>query len=242
MLSNYNSPAETLIYRRDERLFNDVILSIIAGTAYLGLLLIFWINYYFPFKGSMWFVSITCIGIAAYFFLKAWKNYRAVKVMNVGIKSERDVGHFLQQTIAPLGYRVLNSLSRNHHDIDHVIVGPTGVYCIETKNLQWMLDNPVEFDGKEITINGKGLPHKDPIKQAKSAALEVSQFLQAHEIQQFITPVVLLPGRIIHGIQTQQIIVGNMKIFEEYICGAKPILSAKQVKLFADVLSHANQH
>jgi|GEM_PF-3206943 len=242
MLSNYNSPAETLIYRRDERLFNDVILSIIAGSLFLGLLLIFWVNYYFPFKGSMIFASVTCISIATYLFSKAWKNYRAVKLMNVGIKSERDVGHFLQQNIAPLGYRVLNSLNRNNHDIDHIIVGPTGVYCIETKNLQWMIENPVEFDGNLITVNGKELPRKDPIKQSKSAAAEVSAFLQAYDIQLFVTPVVLLPGRIIHGIQSNQIIVGNMKIFEEYIHSAEPILSAKQVKLFADVLSHLNQH
>jgi len=157
--------------------------------------------------------------------------------MNLGISAEKDVGNFLQQTISPLGYRILNSLNSNNHDIDHVIVGPSGVYCIETKNLQWMKGKVVSFDGNKIYVNGKVLPKKDPIKQAKDCAMEIHTYLRAKNIDQFVIPVVIMPGRVIDSLLTTNSIVTNMNTFELYIKNSTKKLSQKQIKYFADLIA-----
>ncbi len=62
------------------------------------------------------------------------------------------VGYILESL--PVGYGVIHGLKPKPHygDIDHVVVGPTGVYAIDTKNWRGV----VTADGKgELLVNGK---------------------------------------------------------------------------------------
>jgi len=236
MLSKYHSPAETLIHRRDKILDENVLNSIFSIVGFFIALLALWLNYLIPFKGNMTFATLVFVGLISIFALKIVREMDKVKRMNTGISAEKDVGNFLQQSIAPLGYRVLNSLNRNSHDIDHVLVGVSGVYAIETKNLQWLAGKTVTFDGQTILVDGRKLPKTDPVKQAKSAAKEVSIFLHSKGIDSYVIPVVLLPKRVVNSVINENIIVTNLKNFEAYIANAHSKLSKKQVNYFADLI------
>lgn len=236
MLSKYHSPAETLVRRRDKILDEDILKSFFYIIGIFIALMALWLNYLVPFKGSMSFATLVFVGLISFFANKIMRDMNKVKRMNTGIEAEKGVGNFLQQSIAPLGYRVLNSLNRNSHDIDHVLVGASGIYAIETKNLQWMEGKTVTFDGQTILVNGIRLPNVDPVKQAKSAAREVSMFLQSKGIDSYVIPVVLLPKRIVSSVITEKMIVTNLKNFEAYITSSHSKLSKRQVKYFADLI------
>jgi hypothetical protein len=51
----------------------------------------------------------------------------------LALTGERAVGQFLEEKLRPLGYHILNDLPGDGFNLDHVIIGPTGIYCVETK-------------------------------------------------------------------------------------------------------------
>jgi hypothetical protein len=50
-----------------------------------------------------------------------------------GASGESQVSQALKE-LEPLGYTVINDVNKGHGNVDHVVVGPTGVFAIETKN------------------------------------------------------------------------------------------------------------
>lgn len=220
MLRNYNAPAETLTRRRDEKLYMDVFYTGLTGLVFLLMLTVHWTYYLFPRTESITFATVLYVAIASMYFLKAYRNYKKVKRMTIGITAERDAGHFLEQEL-PKGYRVINSINKGLYDIDHVIIGPSGVYCIETKN--------TTYQDKHLT-------------QARGNALQVSGHLKiSNNIDHFVTPVVLLPRRHVESVFMQDGIVCNLTQFKNYLeSKTESVLSDKQIKLFRDVISLMN--
>jgi hypothetical protein len=73
--------------------------------------------------------------------------------MRKGAAGEKSVAHTLGKL--PDEFRVVNDVSTPTGNLDHVVIGPTGVFVIETKDWRGI----VGADGKgELTRNGKSLP------------------------------------------------------------------------------------
>jgi hypothetical protein len=69
-----------------------------------------------------------------------------------GAAGEKSVAHTLSKF--PDGFRVVNDVPTPFGNLDHVVIGPTGVFAIETKNWRGIIG----ADGKgELTWNGKPL-------------------------------------------------------------------------------------
>jgi hypothetical protein len=71
--------------------------------------------------------------------------------MLLGSRGERAVGHLLQVQLAPLGYRIVHGIQCDGYDIDHVLVGPGGVYALETKTVSKRGNDRVFYDGERVT-------------------------------------------------------------------------------------------
>ncbi|WP_414664104.1 nuclease-related domain-containing protein [Horticoccus sp. 23ND18S-11] len=83
--------------------------------------------------------------------LRAYWNYQ------LGFKGERLVGEQLNQLLAH-GFHVFHDLPFAGYNIDHVVVGPSGVYVIETKTRRkWKTkatvhpSHKVRYDGSSLT-------------------------------------------------------------------------------------------
>lgn len=68
-----------------------------------------------------------------------------------GLQGERRVGRELGR-LAAVGWRVLHGIEKgNGGDIDHLLIGPGGVFCINTKNHQgasvWVGDSMAKING-----------------------------------------------------------------------------------------------
>ncbi|MGW6407266.1 nuclease-related domain-containing protein [Streptomyces vinaceus] len=68
-----------------------------------------------------------------------------------GLEGERRVGRELER-LSPLGWRVLHGIEKgNGGDIDHLLIGPGGVFSINTKNHQgssvWIGDSMAKVNG-----------------------------------------------------------------------------------------------
>jgi hypothetical protein len=103
--------------------------------------------------------------------LLAWGDRRLGNYLK-GAKGEEWVAHEL--AFLPRDYSVFNGLrfGGGKQNFDHVIVGPSGVFVVETKN--WK--GSVEFREGKLYAGGKE-PSRPPLRQVKDATAELVAFL-----------------------------------------------------------------
>jgi hypothetical protein len=90
----------------------------------------------------------------------------------------------------PDDFVVVNDVSKRFGNIDHVVIGPTGVFVLDTKN--WVGTVKADDDG-ELLLNGKVLP-KPPIKSLLSAVMDFQSKIKAlTEQDQFIRGIMVFP-------------------------------------------------
>jgi len=110
------------------------------------------------------------VAVAAAILL-AWGDRRLGNFLK-GAKGEEWVAHEL--AFLSSEYTVFNGLrfGGGKQNFDHIVVGPVGVFVVETKN--WK--GSVEFHDGKLYAGGKE-PSRPPLKQVKAATAELVAFL-----------------------------------------------------------------
>ena len=123
------------------------------------------------------------------FFLKNYINYKK------GLKAE----NLVEQTLQNLSddYSSINDikLPDSHGNIDHVVLGPNGIFVIETKNYSGqIICNGDEWirhyeGGMKISMKGRPYWQEDrdydlgsPSKQVKRGAVKIKQIIESSKI------------------------------------------------------------
>ena len=174
----------------DDRWVDRVMLPLLV-TSLLGVLAVMeWLD--LAFKHSPWIWTV--LFVASAFFTAS--RYRSMTIelrqRHQGIQGERIVGQLLEN-MRSLGCRIYHDISEEKYNIDHVIIGPHGVFSIETKTPSMPSKGrpTVDFDGETVTVDGYK-PDRDPVDQAKAAAYRVREILrQMTGEETHVTPVLL---------------------------------------------------
>ncbi len=97
-----------------------------------------------------------------------------LETVTLGYRAECAVARGLKRLLRarPFFYLV-NSVPLHRGDIDHIVVGPTGVFIIETKGYR----GTVQLTETGLTVNGY-YPDRDPLKQTRRAAAYVRSCLR----------------------------------------------------------------
>jgi hypothetical protein len=105
---------------------------------------------------------------AFYFYLRRYRIYSG------GLRGEKQVAKLLSASLSN-DYYLINDLylSDGGGDIDHVVLGPGGVFVLETKN--WSGD--VTCHGDEWQRPGK--PPSSPSRQVKRNAAKITQIIDS---------------------------------------------------------------
>jgi hypothetical protein len=117
-----------------------------------------------------------------------------IKNLRQGRDGERYVGQMLEQ-LREKGYRVFHDISGEGFNIDHAIMGPAGVFTIETKaRSKPPTGRPtIVYDGNTIRIE-KGFPFDEPLKQARAQAWWLTNLLNDGRGRVFrVRPIVVFP-------------------------------------------------
>jgi hypothetical protein len=116
--------------------------------------------------------------------------------------------------LASKGYRVLHDLDTGHGNVDHVVIGPSGAYAIETK----------EWEGRFYQRGGRlffsGRDASEVLHQATRGAMEVGRRLKLAGIDTWVEAVV---------VSTRAVVVGGR--FELH---PVTVLSADRLVAFVD--------
>jgi hypothetical protein len=119
--------------------------------------------------------------------------FRRVQLQRLGLDGEMATGEELNQLMLD-GYRVYHDIPGANYNVDHVVVGPNGVFAIETKT------HSKPASGHEARFDGRVIHYPDrkdfkAVEQAQLNAKTLAEHL-SHSIGRAIRvhPVVVLPG------------------------------------------------
>jgi hypothetical protein len=129
---------------------------------------------------------------AAWSWKKAWPMIRRIKLARDG---ERSVGQGLEE-LRDAGYSVYHDILGDSFNVDHLLVGPAGVFTIETKTWKKPHGMRAEIlvDGDSLTFNGKA-PIRDPVSQARAQASWIADVLRRSTGTEYpVISVVVFPG------------------------------------------------
>lgn len=170
---------------------------------------------------GQWLLLIVFGALAAFFTIVAWNKWLKLRRLKLGLLGEQAVGEQLQ-LLAPNGYRIFHDLpSDQKWNIDHVIVGPAGVFAIETKcftkqpTISGKPDYQAEFDGTKISLPTRK-DFKTP-EQAKRNAKWLAEMLSKAVGEPVnVKPIVALPGWYVLPLEQQwdvRVLSGKMVPF-----------------------------
>jgi hypothetical protein len=143
------------------------------------------------------FVAVwTVIALIAsiYSVIKIFQLAFKLRNIKLGYEGERFIGEFLEG-LSKDGHEVIHDIFDGEGNIDHVIIGPKGIYTVETKTRMKPKRGEISIihNGNGISINGSPFDEK-PIIQAKTQAKWLHSFIKDElEMEVYVQPVVVFP-------------------------------------------------
>jgi len=144
------------------------------------------------------FSAIIIIAIVIYFLRKIILNRKDLAALQLGLDGEIATAQLLD----PLkrdGFYIYHDFQAKGFNIDHILVGPSGVFAVEAKARSKpdrgdnTVDSKVIFDGKHLIFPS----HKEskPIEQTRRQAKWLSKWLSSAVGEQVIvSPLLVVPG------------------------------------------------
>jgi hypothetical protein len=164
---------------------------------------------------------------------------RKVVQLNRGERGELRVAEVLDD-LRSSGYRAFHDLVQEGFNIDHVVVGPAGVFAIETK---------FRSGSGEITFrNGEGLfvggfpDERDCLKQARGNAREMNQLIkETCQLDIWVKPVVVFVDdwKVKDDWRNTDARVFTTDTLGRHIVNQQPRLTGKEIELIASHLKRS---
>jgi hypothetical protein len=118
-----------------------------------------------------------------------------LKALRLGLEGEKAVGQFLER-LREQGFHVFHDVVGVGFNVDRVLVGPAGIFTIETKTWSKPTTGNAQltFDGESIRA-GAMAPDRNPLIQARSQTNWLKSLLLESAGKKFeVRPVIVFPG------------------------------------------------
>jgi hypothetical protein len=236
------SPGESLLEKLDETLHEKAfpyILLISFSPIWIAYEWLRYLNIYTPHPAVLTFVAVLfCV-----FSVLKLRGYRnEIRTLRRGYEAEKSVGQYLEQ-FRMQGYQIFHDIpgesGGKKFNLDHVIIGPKGIFTIETKYARKPEkgETRIQYDGQQILING-AKPDRDPVVQAKAQTHWLYDRLkQSTGKSFFVKPVVVYPGWFVPDLFDADVWVINPDRLSTFVEAHNIRLSDADIHLAKDHLS-----
>jgi hypothetical protein len=232
-------PGESLQDAAYDLVFQSFIASGSVAITVAGVAAYSWVMRWANIAVSPWLWTYGAVFMGA---LATWQYFRArprLEALRLGIRGEREVGRMLEET-RKLGYVVFHDLPGDGFNVDHALVGPGGVFAIETKTISKPRGRKaeVDYDGQRVLVDGH-TPDRDPVAQAQGGAAHVREVLKRMTDRQVaVRPVVLFPSWMVNRRPgAWDVWVLNPKELFGYLRNEPTRLSREDIALYVDRLT-----
>jgi len=169
---------------------------LLLGVTYLCMPIIQRINYEFPF----WLGVVLCIVCICFAVRKFFNIRHEVRTWQLGENGEQYVGQTLEKDIRPLGYDVFHDIvikkGKRQYNLDHVLIGPNGVYVVETKAWRKPEKGSPEIEYKDGHLYKMGQEIKDDIVRETISLAKAANtlFFELTGRAYYVKPILVVAG------------------------------------------------
>lgn len=182
-----------------------------------------------------WLVLVAIVWIVgmSYVAREVLRTIPRVRNLRLGWEGELAAAEELNRLMRD-GYHVFHDVPGEGFNIDHVVVGPSGVFAIETKartkrRREGEKDHVVKYNGRELLF--AGIPDTKSLDQAKRQAAWLSKWLRGNLGEPVeVVPAVTIPGWYVELTARGDVVVFQPKLARQAIIQsrrASPLDSAK---------------
>jgi Nuclease-related domain len=231
------SPGETLRLQIEE--LDDKLLPWLSVVAFAPIIMVSSYTLTHKNLGSDLTQLVTDIGIGGLMTMIAiWRILKLVKRrknLRLGFSGERAVGEELNKLMLD-GFQVFHDVPFDKYNIDHVIVGPSGVFAVETKTRRKLeLEKPVTGDEHRIVLYGgkvlfpSGHKEEKSLEQARWNARTLSKFLTSSTGEKVeVQPILTYPGWFVESGDSSDVGVLNPKMIRNFVVRNGPAVLSEQ--------------
>lgn len=227
-----NRAGQSLQIRLLETVIDKKVFPILVITLMVILTFLEWLRVYINIPNLHWFYTVITVIFIIYTFYYWRKNDQEIENIKLGLEGELIVAEKLND-LRQLGYKVYNDIVAEGFNIDHVLIGPAGIFTVETKTYRKdnSKDCQIYYNGQIIKIDNFDISKmKDPIKQAKGEKYWLERRLNKYFNNLHIRPVVVFPGWYINSsISNAEVMVCNENSLLSIIKKEKQILNSDQI-------------
>lgn len=229
-----HSPGESL-----ERKRTDLFLDRLVTPALVLMVLVWaasmeWLARVFNIPRLPWIYTVFALIALAYFGWMLARSWQELSRLRLGIEGEKAVGQYLEH-LREQHYQVFHDVTGPGFNLDHVLIGPAGVFTVETKTFGKPVRGAAKiiFDGKMILVDGFA-PDRDPVIQARAQARWLRQILSESTGRTLgVRPVVVFPGWFVEQRpgSTSEVWVLEPKALPAFLSHEDTVLSPETIKL-----------
>ncbi|SRR6266436_2873612 len=183
----------------------------------------------------LWLAIITTIAAAVWF----WGLLPFVRRLNRGERGELHVADMLED-LRTESYKPIHDIVGDGFNVDHVVVGPGGVFAIETKFRSG--NGEITFRSGEGLFVGGSLEEKDCLKQARGSAAAVRRLIEENcGRREYVTPIVVFVGdwKVRNDWRDTDTRVFTPDGLLNYIRNQQPQLTRRDIELIASHLERS---
>ena len=232
------SPGQKLHEDLQDVVYDDLLVSMLMITFLIALGLYEWFLYLFHSPRSPWIITIIALITIPYFLIRIFKGHRRTEELRLGRDGEKYVGQKLEELRA-LGAEIFHDIPADGFNLDHVVLAPSGIYCIETKSRSKKGSSSIRYDGKELYF-GKAAPDSAPIEQVQAESRWLKNLLfDLAEKRYNVQPVLIFPTWYIEYMtdtSNAQIWVMNENYFLEHLKKEAERFSSEELRKIASLL------
>lgn len=180
---------------------------------------------YFGQPESAWrtgFTTVVTLLGMGWLLRQGFRNLLEHRNYRLGWEGELAVAEALRPLHAK-GFHIFHDVPATDFNIDHVVVGPSGVFAIETKARvkrgKSRKAHEVKFDG--TSLHFPGYVTRKPVEQARAQAQWLKQLLSKAIAQPIdVQPVLFLPGWWVERTQRGDVVVMSGKNSDGYFAAS----------------------
>jgi hypothetical protein len=191
----------------------------------------------FPYGAEI--LTFVAVVMTAYCGFRIVRLRKDIRNLNLAEKGERRVSELLTQ-LRRRRYVAFDDVMVSGENVDHVLVGPGGIFAIETKTYSIFGNGCVGVDETGVLRLGNKPALGDPLDQAKRCAEKVTKLLQDRTRKPYAaTPMAIFPGWTLKRAKVETgVVVLSDRTITEFFEALPAKFSDTQI---TDVCSHLNQ-
>jgi hypothetical protein len=233
-------PGQSLDQQRLDLAFDKLLVPLMAAVFMIAMAGLEWWRYFNPHPPNPIIYSLFALLVILYAVWQIWRTLPTIRQLRLASDGEKIVGQFLER-LRESGYQIFHDVIGEGFNLDHVVIGPTGIFTIETKTRSKPVgrQSKIVFDGEKILVDGFE-PDRDPVIQAKAQASWLRELLLESTGRKFaVRPVVVFPYWFIEQIRgsTRDIWVLEPKALPAFLANEPSVLVAEDITLASYHLS-----